>query len=129
MKRRHFLKYGGASVATLSSAALTIGCTEGNVDDQNAFWRQGNFKTAMDPAANQSNVSVIYHGGKLLSLGMKSGSASLQKIGPQRMEFPQINRNLSGRNYRYGYSLGVTVAGTGLPRLMAANGTAAGRVI
>lgn len=37
--------------------------------DEDTFWREGNFKTAMDPAANQSNVSLIYHGGKLLSLG------------------------------------------------------------
>ena len=147
MKRRDFLKYGSASVATLSSTAMISGCTEENADDNNAFWRQGNFppvseevvetdlivegsipsdlngyyyrngpnswkgpsrhfffgdgmihgvklengqakwyrnryvetpflygessnfKTAMDPAANQSNVSLIYHGGKLLSLG------------------------------------------------------------
>lgn len=147
MKRRDFLKYGGVSVTTLSSATLLSGCAEENADDKDAFWRQGNFppvteevtvsdlkvegtippdlngyyyrngpnswkgpskhfffgdgmihgvkledgqakwyrnryvqtpflygnssnfKTAMDPAANQSNVSVIYHGGKLLSLG------------------------------------------------------------
>jgi carotenoid cleavage dioxygenase len=147
MKRRDFLKYGGASIATLSSTALISGCAEENADDNDAFWRQGNFppvteeitetnlavegsippdlngyyyrngpnswkgpsrhfffgdgmihgvkiengqarwyrnryvetpflygessnfKTAMDPAANQSNVSLIYHGGKLLSLG------------------------------------------------------------
>jgi carotenoid cleavage dioxygenase-like enzyme len=47
------------------------------------------------------------------TLGMKSGAASLQEIAPQRMEFPQINRQLTGRNYRYGYSLGVIVVGTG----------------
>ena len=147
MKRRDFLKFGGASVATLSSTALVTGCAEENAGNPDAFWRQGNFppvteevtvtdlavegsippdlngyyyrngpnswkgpsrhfffgdgmihgvkledgnaswyrnryvqtpflygessnfKTAMDPAANQSNVSVIYHGGKLLSLG------------------------------------------------------------
>ena len=147
MKRRDFLKYGGAGLATLSSGPLLTGCAEENADDSNAFWRQGNFppvteeitvtdleiegsippdlngyyyrngpnswkgpskhfffgdgmihgvkiengqaswyrnryvqtpflygessnfKTAMDPAANQSNVSLIYHGGKLLSLG------------------------------------------------------------
>jgi carotenoid cleavage dioxygenase-like enzyme len=147
MKRRDFLKYGGAGVATLSSGTLLTGCGEENADDKDAFWRQGNFppvteevtvtdlrvegsippdlngyyyrngpnswkgpskhfffgdgmihgvkiengqalwyrnryvqtpflygessnfKTAMDPAANQSNVSLVYHGGKLLSLG------------------------------------------------------------
>lgn len=147
MKRRDFLKYSGASVATLSSTTLVTGCAEENAGDADAFWRQGNFppvteevtetalqvegsipadlngyyyrngpnswkgpsrhfffgdgmvhgvkledgqarwyrnryvetpflygessnfKTAMDPAANQSNVSMIYHGGKLLSLG------------------------------------------------------------
>jgi carotenoid cleavage dioxygenase-like enzyme len=47
------------------------------------------------------------------TLGMNSGAANLQEIGPQRMEFPQINRNQMGRNYRYGYSLGVIVVGTG----------------
>ena len=50
------------------------------------------------------------------TLGMKSGAANMQEIGPQRMEFPQINRNLSGRSYRYGYSLGVIVAGSGSNR-------------
>jgi carotenoid cleavage dioxygenase-like enzyme len=40
----------------------------------------------------------------------------LQQIGPQRMEFPQINRNVTGRNYRFGYSLGVVVVGTGANR-------------
>ena len=148
MKRRDFLRYGSATVATISSASMMSGCApEDDVDDENAFWRKGNFppvteeitetdlkvegsipkdlngyyyrngpnswqgpsrhfffgdgmihgvklengeakwyrnryvqtpflygessnfKTAMDPAANQSNVSAIYHGGKLLSLG------------------------------------------------------------
>lgn len=147
MKRRDFLKFGGASVAGLTTTALVGGCAEENTDDLSAFWRQGNFppvseevsvtdlkvegsipadlngyyyrngpnswkgpsrhfffgdgmihgvkledsraswyrnryvqtpflygdssnfKTAMDPAANQSNVSLVYHGGKLLSLG------------------------------------------------------------
>ena len=50
------------------------------------------------------------------TLGMKSGAANMQQISPQRMEFPQINRNLSGRTYRYGYSLGVIVAGAGSNR-------------
>jgi carotenoid cleavage dioxygenase-like enzyme len=47
------------------------------------------------------------------TLGMKTGHSSLQEIGPQRMEFPQVNRELTGRNYRYGYSLGVVIVGTG----------------
>lgn len=46
------------------------------------------------------------------TLGMKTGTASLQEISPQRMEFPQINRSLTGRSYRYDYSLGVGVVGT-----------------
>ncbi len=50
------------------------------------------------------------------TLGMTSGHASLQQIAPDRMEFPQINRSLTGRNYRYGYSLGVIVAGSGSNR-------------
>jgi carotenoid cleavage dioxygenase-like enzyme len=47
------------------------------------------------------------------TLGMKTGSAGLHQVGPQRMEFPQINRNLAGRYYRYGYSLGVVVIDDG----------------
>jgi carotenoid cleavage dioxygenase len=148
MKRRDFLRYSSAAVASLSTAGVITGCsTEDNTDDKDAFWRKGhfppvteeittidlkvegsiptdlngyyyrngpnnwkgpsrhfffgdgmihgvklqngaaqwyrnryvktpflygessNFKTAMDPAYNQSNVSLIYHGGKLLSLG------------------------------------------------------------
>ncbi len=44
---------------------------------------------------------------------MQSGRASLNQVAPNRMEFPQINRGFTGRNYRYGYSLGVIVVGTG----------------
>jgi carotenoid cleavage dioxygenase len=47
---------------------------------------------------------------------MKTGAARLQEIGPQRMEFPQINRSMTGRPYRYGYSLGVGMVGTGTNR-------------
>ena len=62
-----------------------------------------------------SGSSDFDHPAKLsrYTLGMQSGASSLQEIAPQRMEFPQINRTLTGRNYRYGYSLDVAVVGTG----------------
>jgi hypothetical protein len=43
MKRRDFLKYGSAGVASLSATTLISGCAEENADDKDAFWRQGNF--------------------------------------------------------------------------------------
>ena len=39
------------------------------------------------------------------SFNLKSGSVSVNRINEQAMEFPQINRQLWGRDYRYGYSL------------------------
>jgi carotenoid cleavage dioxygenase-like enzyme len=48
------------------------------------------------------------------TLGMQTGRSSLQEISAQRMEFPQVNRQRTGRDYRYGYSLGVVVVGTGI---------------
>lgn len=56
------------------------------------------------------------------SLNMKSGAVSLQTIAPQRIEFPQINRNKWGRPYRYGYSLEIDIAGNGSNRYETARG-------
>jgi len=39
------------------------------------------------------------------SLNMESGTSTVIRINEQAMEFPQINRQHWGRNYRYGYSL------------------------
>ncbi len=55
MKRRDFLKYGSASVATLSSSAVITGCSEENTDDESAFWRQGNFP----PVTEEVTVSDL----------------------------------------------------------------------
>jgi carotenoid cleavage dioxygenase-like enzyme len=41
------------------------------------------------------------------SLNMKLGTSTVTRINEQAMEFPQINRQQWGRNYRYGYSLTV----------------------
>ena len=57
MKRRDFLKYGGASVATLSSTALISGCAEENADDNDAFWRQGNFPPVTEEIT-ETNLAV-----------------------------------------------------------------------
>lgn len=39
------------------------------------------------------------------SFNLKSGAVSVNQVNDQSMEFPQINRQLWGRDYRYGYSL------------------------
>jgi carotenoid cleavage dioxygenase len=39
------------------------------------------------------------------SLNMELGTSTVTRINEQAMEFPQINRQHWGRNYRYGYSL------------------------
>jgi carotenoid cleavage dioxygenase len=39
------------------------------------------------------------------SLNLKSGAVGVTRVNEQSMEFPQINRERWGRNYRYGYSL------------------------
>jgi carotenoid cleavage dioxygenase-like enzyme len=39
------------------------------------------------------------------TFNLKTGLASVERVHQQSMEFPQINRQLWGRSYRYGYSL------------------------
>ena len=39
------------------------------------------------------------------SLNLKTGAVGVTRVNEQSMEFPQINRQLWGREYRYGYSL------------------------
>jgi len=43
------------------------------------------------------------------SLNMQLGTSTVHRINEQAMEFPQINRQRWGRNYRYGYSLTIGV--------------------
>jgi carotenoid cleavage dioxygenase-like enzyme len=39
------------------------------------------------------------------AFNMKTGKASVTRVNEQSMEFPQINRELWGKDYQYGYSL------------------------
>jgi carotenoid cleavage dioxygenase-like enzyme len=41
------------------------------------------------------------------SMNMKTGKANVEQLFDMPMEFPQVNRNLWTRPYRYGYSLAV----------------------
>ena len=55
------------------------------------------------------NSHDFFHPARLsrFSMNMKTGKASVEQIYEKAMEFPQVNRNLWTKPYRYGYSLAV----------------------
>ena len=81
------------------------------------YKRDRNFKTVMDPAANQSNVSLIHHGGNLLSLGEAGlpyiiNPKDLSTVGPfsyndklkgAMTAYPKVDP-VSGEMYFFGYN-------------------------